>query len=234
MENNYIKTQAIVLEHIVYGENSVILNVFTKELGIVGIFIKNVNAMKSMIEFNVLSISDFTLKKGNQFYYLVDYDLENSNYNLRNNYRSELFSLVVVDLIKSIFYNESCNDKVYALIAKTVVFLGKYTDNQYDIINAFILKLVSYLGYQPNMYYNNTHNVFYLDGGFIESESDSYHIDDLNSKYMIYLMRSKYEDIVDKKYDYVDKKMILKILIKYTMYNFGIDYLGSLNYIEYL
>ncbi|MDU7298824.1 MAG: recombination protein O N-terminal domain-containing protein [Finegoldia magna] len=71
MEQDYIKTQAIVLEHIIYGENSIILNVFSKEEGIIGIFINNINSMKSIIEFNVLSVNDFTLKKGNQFYYLV-------------------------------------------------------------------------------------------------------------------------------------------------------------------
>ena len=100
MKQDYIKTQAIVLEHIIYGENSIILNVFSKEEAIIGIFINNINSMKSIIEFNVLSVNDFTLKKRNQFYYLVDYELINSNFNIRTHYKSELFSLVIVDLIK--------------------------------------------------------------------------------------------------------------------------------------
>ena len=212
MDKDYIKTQAIVLEHIVYGENSIILNVFSKEEGIIGIFINNINSMKSIIEFNVLSVNDFTLKKGNQFYYLVDYDLINSNFNIRTNYRSELFSLVIVDLIKSIFYNEVCNEKVYALI----------------------LKIVSYLGYQPSMFYQNSHNRFYLDGGFVDSDGEYYQIDNLHAKYMIYLMKNRYDDIINKKYESINENEILKILLKYTMNNFGIEYLGSLGYLEYL
>lgn len=234
MDKDYIKTQAIVLEHIVYGENSIILNVFSKEEGIIGIFINNINSMKSIIEFNVLSVNDFTLKKGNQFYYLVDYDLINSNFNIRTNYRSELFSLVIVDLIKSIFYNEVCNEKVYALILKTVIFLSKYSEDQYALINAFILKLVSYLGYQPSMFYQNSHNRFYLDGGFVDSYGEYYQIDNLHAKYMIYLMKNRYDDIINKKYESINENEILKILLKYTMNNFGIEYLGSLGYLEYL
>lgn len=211
MQQDYIKTQAIVLEHIIYGENSIILNVFSKEDGIIGIFINNINSMKSIIEFNVLSVNDFTLKKGNQFYYLVDYDL-----------------------IKSIFYNEVCNEKVYALILKTVIFLSKYSEDQYALINAFILKLVSYLGYQPSMFYQNSHNRFYLDGGFVDSDGEYYQIDNLHAKYMIYLMKNRYDDIVNKKYESINENEILKILLKYTMNNFGIEYLGSLGYLEYL
>ncbi|WP_297810772.1 DNA repair protein RecO [uncultured Finegoldia sp.] len=234
MAESFLKTQAIVLEHIIYGENSVILNVFTKDNGIIGIFINNISSKNSLVEFNVLSVSDFTLRKSNQFYYLVDYDLINSNFNIRTNYKSELFSLVIVDLIKSIFYNEVCNEKVYALILKTVIYLSEYTDNQNAIINAFILKLVSYLGYQPSMFYEANHNKFYLNGGFTESNGEFYNIDNLHSKYMIYLMKNKYEDIVDKKYNGIDENKILKILLKYTINNFGIEYLGSLGYLEYL
>ena len=47
-------------------------------------------------------------------------------------------------------------------------------------------------------------------------------------------MKNRYDDIVNKKYESINENEILKILLKYTMNNFGIEYLGSLSYLEYL
>ncbi|MDY6065063.1 MAG: DNA repair protein RecO [Finegoldia sp.] len=231
--DDFIKTEAIVLDYKGYGEKSVILNVFSKEKGIINIFIKDITKMHYTVEANILSISQFLLRKSANFYYIQDVDLVYSNFALRSSYQKQVYSLIMTDLIKTIFYDDIAENKVYELIKKSAIFMGK-DDKSIHILNAFILKLDSYLGYMPNLNFKNN-NYFSYESGFTNVQSeDNVFIDELHAKYLVFLAKNVFEDILIPEYKNINSKKILEILLKYTMNNFGLSYLGSLNYIEYL
>lgn len=231
--DDLIRTEAIVLDYKSYGEKSVILNVFSRDRGIINIFINDITKTKYTVEANVLSISDYLLKKSANFYYIREVDLVHSNMALRSSYKKQVYSLIMADLIKAIFYDDVAESKVYDLIKKSAIFIGR-SDKSIHILNAFIIKLVSYLGYMPNLDSKNK-RYFSYESGFTDIQSDeSVIIDEIHAKYLIFLAKNIFEDILIPEYRNIDGKKILEVLIKYTMNNFGLDYLGSLNYIEYL
>jgi len=148
-----IKTSGIVIKAKKYKESSKILTVFTYELGKINILAQGVLKPNSnaLAYSEIFSTSDFILKKGRNFYYIVGADLINSNYSLRESIESMAIGFYLIDLVDKAIPEEEKNDKIYNMLTKALEIIQKGSITNIDLILAFELKLISFVGYKPDL-----------------------------------------------------------------------------------
>ena len=143
--------EGIILREKDYGESSKILDVFTKEYGIIGVMSKGSKKMKSTLSgvSTRLTYGIFHIYyKEGKLSTLTSVDVKNPFLNIKNNvinisfatYLSELVSQVVKQTIK---YNE-----IYDLFINSLLKINELYD-PLVITNILELKLLTYLGVDP-------------------------------------------------------------------------------------
>ncbi len=242
-----IKVEGIILREARYGETGKILTVFTKELGKINIMVKGVYKPKSRLIANtqMFSLNSFTLKKGKNFYYIVDADLIESFYKIREDIEKIVFGYYVLELVDKSMAGEMPSGKVYELLKKGLYVLSQWERDFFKFIIAFEIKYISFLGYRPNLETcvncgcKTSHkNNFSIEYGGIVCENCK-NIDRYSSNFndelcgimikAMYLPFEKLEDINDEKEKIV---RVHNILVDYILYNIDRKKFNSLLFLE--
>ena len=169
------KVEGIVISDTNYLEASKILNIFTKEYGIISVISKGSRNIKSKLrgissKFIYANFNIAYKEKG--MHTLIDGDQINSLRNTLRDLDSIYYLNSVIDLCKDV-YKESKDNNIYNLLIDTVLKIEERIDPLllYDIL---ALKLLNYLGIKPNIdncsICGNSNNILTLsipDGGFI-------------------------------------------------------------------
>ncbi len=206
--------EGIVISEIAYGETSKIINIFSRDFGIVGIICKGAKSMKSRLRAVTtrFSYGNFNLYyKKDKLSTLISVDPINNLTNIKQdiilmgylNYLTELATQV---------YKQNNNEEIYNLYIKTILKIENGL-NPAVMTNILELKLLDYLGI--NLELNkcikcgNKDNIITIDplqGGYICAKC---HKDEevLDSK-IIKMIRMYY---------YVEIDSISKIDIKYDI-----------------
>lgn len=245
---NYYDIEGININSIDYKENNKILKVFTKELGVISVMYQNRNKYQNQFDigFDLFAMCKFDLIKGKNFYYLQDIDLIKSNFYLREDVYKNAYATVIIDFIKNIMFEESPDEKIYGLVIKTIDML-KYNYDVIDLLNAFMIKVTAFLGVQPildNCIICGANKKgayrFSIDiGGIIcdNCKTDDYfdtYLNDIEIRYLKYLLYNKLEKIEGIKIDKSSKIKIRKLLSKYLIKNFDIKEFNSIKFLNYL
>lgn len=144
------KVEGIVVSTVDYKENSKILNILTKEEGLIGVFARgskkiksNISATSSIMTYGVFHLSQTTKKMPN----LIEVDLINSFKNIRKDLGKMTYATYLLEL-SSQAYRHEYNTNIYSLLISA---LNKINDGfDYKIIcNILELKLLEYLGIKP-------------------------------------------------------------------------------------
>lgn len=146
------KVQGIVLKSINFNDSDKILTIFTKERGKIQAIAKGVRKPKSknIASTQVFSLSEFILYKGKNLYNLNQSEIINSYYPLRDDLNKLSYASYIIELTSTGLIEEEVNIKIFGLLIKTLDLILK--QDQYEqIIRAFELKFISYLGYRPHL-----------------------------------------------------------------------------------
>lgn len=159
-----ITTDGFVMSSLKYGETSKILNVFTKDYGIIGILARGCMNPKNK---NRIVCDNFTYAKFNIKYKegklstLIEADINNYLFNIRDNYTLINYLSYIVKLTKDV-YLESHNSKIYDLFISSILKLNEKM-NPKVIANILETKYLDYLGVGLHLdgcvKCNNTHVV---------------------------------------------------------------------------
>lgn len=145
--------EAIVIKSIDYGETSKILTLFSKENGIISVMARGVKLPKSKKQ-NLVSpftIANFELNKSNDFYYLKDGEIITNNLELRKDITKIYISQLFFDIIENTSIKNEKIEEIYLLTKKTIKYL-EANDKNLLILNMFILKYTSMIGYKPRLF----------------------------------------------------------------------------------
>jgi len=147
-----VKTEAIVLKSMKYGETSKIISFYTKEFGKIKGIVKGARKVKNKFgsALETFSYVQFVMyKKENRSLHLVSQcDLLKTYKTLTTDLDKLAIGLKVVELIDKISHDEERNTKMFKLVVGVFDALEKQTENLQNIFCIFEVKLIELLGYQ--------------------------------------------------------------------------------------
>lgn len=146
------KEEIIVLKEIKYKEFDKILHAYSKNNGKIQIISRGCRKPKSKLisVSNIFSHSKCILYKSKDMYILNSADLIHNFYKLRENIELFYYGSYILELIYYITNENDVDNKIFDM---TLIVLSKLEKNFNTeiIIAAYELKLVSLLGYRPNL-----------------------------------------------------------------------------------
>lgn len=208
MENK--KIEGIVISETLYSESSKILNVLTKDLGVIGIISKGCRKLKSPLRSTsnklVFGIFNITYKKDG-LSTLISVDVLNSFNNIKTDIAKISYASFLLELTEQV-YKQNNDKEIYDLFINALIKINEGF-NPLVITNILQIKYLNYLGIGLN-----------LDGCSVCGNPDD--IITISSKYGGYLCREclKDEKIINPKviklirmFYYVDISKISKLEI---------------------
>lgn len=144
--------EGIILRETNYSESSKILNILTKEHGLIGVMSKGCRNIKSKLR----GVSRKLVYANFHIYYkekglctLIDVNVKNSYLNIISNLDSISYATYLLELIEQV-YKQNEDGKLYELLLDT---LEKINDgfNPLALTNILELKSLSYLGVMPSI-----------------------------------------------------------------------------------
>lgn len=240
------KLQGIVLKATKINDSDKILTIFTKEQGKIQAVAKGVRNPKSKLigSTQVFSLCDFVLYKGKNLYNLNQGEVINSYYPLREDLKKLAYSSYIIELVNSGVVEEEANTKIFGLLEKTLTLI--MSDARYkQIVRAFELKFISYLGYRPhlidcvNCHKELTDKIKFSinHSGILCDECRSidrygYNINQEVANMMKFLLFSSFEDILEVEIDGNILKVLENILRTYIGNNLDKTNFKSLKFIN--
>lgn len=222
--------RAFVIRAVDYGETSKILTLFSEQKGIISVMSRGVKSPKSK-KHNLISLyteADFELNKRNDFYYLKDGIIVNSNLEIRSNIKKIYLTQMIFDLVERTIVKNEEEDNIYKLVQKTIIYLSK-TDNLIRLANMFLIKYISMIGFRPilnrcvNCGENNFQRIYfsYEKGGIVCENHFTQNSKILDRDEYVYLNQIFIEifeniDIINNE---IDEIKIFKLIIEFIRYN---------------
>lgn len=143
--------EGIIVSELNYGETSKIINVLTKEEGIIGIMAKGCRNLKSPLRSltSKLTYGKFYVKYNeNKLSILSNVDVINNFKNIKTDIEKISYVSYLLELATQVVKNSGVNDEIYSILINSIL---KIEDN-FDplvITNIVELKYLEYLGVMP-------------------------------------------------------------------------------------
>ncbi len=145
-----VSVEGIILGNIPYKENSKILNILTKEYGIIGVISKGCKNCKSKLK-NVsenFTYAVFHIYYGEKLSTLIGADIINYFNNLKSDIKTVSYMAYLCELTKNV-YKQSENELIYDLFISAILKIeDKF--NPEVITNILELKYLDFLGVNFN------------------------------------------------------------------------------------
>jgi DNA repair protein RecO (recombination protein O) len=149
-----IKTEAIVLKTMKYGETSKIITFYSKEYGKLKGIAKGArtgkNKFGSALEPMTLSMLVIYKKEHRDLHLISQCDAVDSFKFLAEDLDRITTAFAVIELVNQVTHHEERNPALFALLAETLNSLNSSYKNFSSYLQAFRLRLVSLFGYAPN------------------------------------------------------------------------------------
>ncbi len=145
-----IKVEGIVIKETMFGETSKIINVFTKEKGIIGILAKGARTIKSPFRSytNKLMYGTFNIYyKEDKLSTLSCVDAIDEFKYIKKDLKKISYASFLLDLAEQV-YKQSSDVNIYDLLVSSLIKINEGYDEQV-IMNILELKYLEYLGVMP-------------------------------------------------------------------------------------
>ncbi len=210
------KYEGIILTDTPYGENSKIVNIYTREKGLVGVMCNNVKSIKNPLRTKTLKFTYGTFHinyNEKKLSHLVDVDVIDNLKDIRTDIEKISYLNYISDLTYQVI-KQNDEEEIFDIFINTIIKINE-GKNPAILTNILELKLLDYLGVGLNLdsciKCGNKHNIVTLDpdeGGFICQ--DCYTNEKILSPKAIKLIRMYY---------LIDIKSISDISIKQDVAN---------------
>lgn len=142
------KVEGIVVFETDYKDTSKMINILTKEEGMIGVLAKGCKRLKSNLSgVGKLTYAQFQINDINNRYSLIEYDHINYFKNIRKDLERISFAAYIIDIINQAYRQEK-SQKIYELCINSLI---KINDgfNPIVITNILELQLLEFLGIKP-------------------------------------------------------------------------------------
>ncbi len=146
------KVEGIILSTVDYKESSKIINIFTKEDGIIGVLAKGSKNLKNKLAAttSTLTYGNFHLRQyGNGIPLLTEVDVIDAFKQIRKDIVKQNYALFLIELASQVYRHDE-ERQVYELLIQGLNKLNEGYDSQI-ITNIVELKLLEFLGIKPSV-----------------------------------------------------------------------------------
>ena len=152
MNNKVIDVEGIIINTKNYGDTSKIIDILTKEYGIIGVMAKGCKSLKSNLRSvtDKLTYANFTLfYKKDKLSILSEASIINNFSNIKKDIEKLSYSSFLLDLTNQV-YKQSNDGDLYTLLIEALIKINA-NFNPLVITNIIELKYLEYLGVMPNL-----------------------------------------------------------------------------------
>lgn len=218
----YIKTEGIVLRSVIYKDSDVILTLFTKKMGKISVYAKNVRKLNhsSMASSQVFAYGIFQLKASGKMMNLVSFDLKESYYSLTASIDKTFLGYYMAELTEQILMEHQTNNRLFFDLISCLDYL-KEKDNCVLVKLFYQIKILFYFGVKPEVSKcincgidKNSMKRFYFylqDGGLycedckktMESDAMLERYDNTTYRLLEYMAHSHIDEVVQARISHV-------------------------------
>ena len=165
-----IKQNGLVIFERDLGENDKLLTVLTERYGKLPVVAKGAKSVRNrhMPSTQLFCYASFGLRKKGSYYYIVDSDLIENYFDLRNDVLKHSLASFVCDVVNDVCQEGNNDDEILRLALNTLYAITKDLKPLEVIRAAFEVRLASELGFSPDMggchlCQENTDTLYYFD-----------------------------------------------------------------------
>lgn len=215
-----VKTSAIVLSRISYGDHDVIVKCYTKNRGVVSYLLKGILKSKrsnSKIAYyqplSQLEIEE-NYKANHSLHFITDVKLSVPYHSMHTNILKGAIVMFLSEVLASTLKEEESNLSLYEFLETTLQWL----DHETDFANfhlLFLLELSKHLGFYPDTS-QSSYPYFNLSTGSFELKAQNgYTISGENLKFLKALLGIKFDELSTVKMASKQRQVLLNSLLFY-------------------
>lgn len=229
--------ETIILRNIKWSDSSLITHALTDEYGKISIMTKGAYRKKENVlpNFELFSITSFELGKGDNIFYFNEIDESVSFQSLHSNPLDFRLSCIACEILLKSLEDNFRVPNIYPLTKNFILSLPN-NNNKLLLLSAWILKYVSFMGYEPLFDAEGESLILFNEGIVRESEfhfdSEYQPITNTEKNVLQYILYNRFSDIDKIDLDLVNSLHFLQLCIKYFGWTFDIQKLNS--YVEFI
>ena len=221
-----VSTKAIVISSIKYGDSSLIVKLYTHELGLISCMIKGVLKSKKG-KLKAAYFQPLTLLS-----VVISYQEKRNLQSIREVQISHLYRSVHSDIVKQsvvMFLSEVLSSSIQEEESNTLLF--EYLENSflwldsYDSISnfhlLFLLNLTKFLGFYPDTSDADKQAFHLLEGIFTEESAQKEIISGDEVLQLKKLLGIKFDDIESVNFSKTQRQSVLRMLVRYFELHLG-------------
>lgn len=149
---NILKTEAIVLNKINYGDTSKIVNLFTKDVGKIAVMVKGGRDNKSKTgkitdPLNYIQIIYYQ-KDTREIQLLTEADLVLYFHNIKNDIDRLSYSSAILELFIKLIPENECNLRLFKGLLKILGLMDNLSTSPIDLFSSFFMFFIKEIGYE--------------------------------------------------------------------------------------
>ncbi len=150
-----LRVSGIVLHQLKYSESSIIVKIYTREMGMISFIVKGSRNKKSLAKaslFSHLLILDvqFNFKAKSSLQHLKEARPEVSFHSLYSDIRKSAIALFINELLYKSIREEEPNEILWDFVKEHLCFLEERSKQFSDFHLYFMIRLTQLLGFSPN------------------------------------------------------------------------------------
>ena len=217
-----IKTKAIVISTLKFGEADLIAKCFTQEQGLTSYLLRGIRKSKkgklrtSMFQHLSLLELDATHREQKNLQFIKEAKVYRLYKTLHSNIYKSTILMFVSEILKSAIQEEEQNQALFVFLENSMIELDE-ASNFANFHLLFLVKLSQFLGFYPDVSNENASYFNLLEGRFETIEMNKYCIQSQSSELLIYLVEGhkSYSDVENLKLNQSKRQAFLEFLMLY-------------------
>lgn len=226
------QTKGIVLNHIKYKENSIIVNIYTKEFGRQAYVVNRVRTSKNKgntILLQALTLLDMQVyhRPKADLHRIKDFKVAHPQASIPFQQDKRTIAFFLTELMYKVLREEEKNEELFNFIYNAVLVFDEDIDGNHNFHLFFLFQLSRFLGFGPYEDLTNNHSHFdLLNGNFINHEpTHGYYITGDIMNFWKQLFQLEITSLPQLKMSSHIRNELLNVLIMY--YQLHLDGLGD-------
>ncbi len=145
--------EIIVLKEIHYKDYDKILQCFSKKNGKIQVMARNARRAnnENMSVAQIMNHSLVNIYLNKDMYILTNGSVINHFYEMRNNFESYVYGNYILEILNHVLQENENYSKIFEMSVKILQMLEHHPDKMNYLIGAYEIKLISILGYKPEL-----------------------------------------------------------------------------------
>jgi DNA repair protein RecO (recombination protein O) len=235
-----IKTRGVVLQHFKYSETSLVVKIFTEELGLQSYMVKGSRSKKSKLKpayFQPLTLLEMVVyhKENRQLHSVKEIKSAYSWRHIPFNIQKQTVILFLNEILYKTLREEVPDKKLFEFIYNSLHWFDLEEENFVNFHIFFLLHLSRFLGFFPKETPGITNAVFFdLKEGFFTPGQPvhPYYIEGDVAKDMLFFLNRNIDSIKSFKYGTKRRRNLLDALVTY--YQLHLPEMGKIKSLDIL